>query len=45
MDPVTLGLGIGAVRTGLNIFGAIAGNNAERQEYEDQKRFQEAKSV
>lgn len=45
MDPVTLGLGIGAVRTGLNIFGAIAGNRAEQQEYLNQKGLQEANSV
>jgi hypothetical protein len=45
MDPVTMGLGIGLARTGLNIFGAIAGNNAEQQEYLNQKGFQEANSV
>jgi hypothetical protein len=45
MDPLTLGLGIGAVRTGLNIFGAIAGNRAEQQEYLNQQGLQQANSV
>lgn len=45
MDPVTMGLGIGLARTGLNIFGAIAGNRAEQQEYLNQKGFQQANSV
>jgi hypothetical protein len=45
MDPVTLGLGLGAVKTGLNVFGAIAGNRAEQQQYENEKAFQQANSV
>jgi hypothetical protein len=45
MDPVTLGLGIGAARTGLNIFGAIAGNNAEQQQYLNDRGEQQANSV
>ncbi len=45
MDPVTLGLGIGAARTGLNIFGAIAGNNAEKQKYLNDLGEQKANST
>lgn len=45
MDPVTLGLGIGAARTGLNIFGAIAGNNAEKQKHLNDLGMQQANSV
>lgn len=45
MDPVTMGLGIGLARTGLNIFGAIAGNRAEQQEHLNQKGLQQANSV
>jgi hypothetical protein len=45
MDPLTLGLGIGAARTGLNIFGAIAGNNAEKQQYLNDRGEQQANSV
>ncbi|MBD2550950.1 hypothetical protein H6G65_15430 [Microcystis elabens FACHB-917] len=45
MDPVTLGLGIGAVRTGLNIFGSIVGNRAEQQEYLNDRGKQQALSV
>jgi hypothetical protein len=45
MDPLTIGLGLGAVQTGLNIFGAIAGNNAQRQEYLNDVAKQQANSV
>jgi hypothetical protein len=45
MDPLAIGLGIGAVRTGLNVFGAIAGNNAERQQYLNDVAEQRANSV
>ncbi len=45
MDPLTIGLGIGAARTGLNIFGAIAGNRAEQQEYLNDLGMQQANSV
>lgn len=45
MDPLTIGLGIGAAQTGLNIFGAIAGNNAEKQQYLNDRGEQLANSV
>jgi hypothetical protein len=45
MLPLALGLGLGAVNTGLNIFGAIAGNNAQRQEYLNDVAKQQANSV
>jgi hypothetical protein len=45
MLPLALGLGIGAAQTGLNIFGAIAGNNAQRQEYLNDVAKQQANSV
>ena len=45
MDPLTIGLGIGAVKTGLNIFGGIAGNNAEKQQYLNDVGKQQANSV
>jgi hypothetical protein len=40
--PALLGIGIGAARTGLNIFGAFAQNNAERQQYLNEQAFQQA---
>jgi len=43
--PAILSIGLGAARTGLNIFGAIAGNNAEQQQYLNEKGLQEANSV
>ncbi len=43
--PEVLGIGLGAAKTGLNIFGAIAGNNAEKQQYLNEKGFQQANQV
>ena len=43
MDPFSLG--ITAVKTGLSLYGAIAGNKAEQQQYLNDKAFQQANSV
>jgi hypothetical protein len=45
MDPTGISLALGGISTGLNIFGAIAGNKAEQQEYANQRGFQQANQV
>ena len=45
LTPALLGMGLGGARAGLNVFGAIAGNRAEQQQYLNDKAFQQANSV
>jgi len=40
--PALLGIGLGAVNTGLNIFGAVATNRAEQQQYLNEQALQQA---